>query len=282
MQLPPKRVALLAVELQARLDARDRAQDEPIAIVGMGCRFPGGAIDPDAFWRLLRDGVDAISEVPRDRWDIDAYYDPDPDAVGKMTSRFGGFVSGIQDFDAPFFGMSPREAAALDPQQRLLLEVSWEALEHGGYAPERLHGSRTGVFVGISSADYGQQQIKLGDARHFNAYFGTGTAPSVAAGRLSYSLGLEGPCLAVDTACSSSLVAVHLACQSLRSGESDMAIAGGVSLLLAPEVNVALSRARMLSADGRCKTFDAAADGYVRSEGCGIVVLKPLSKALED
>jgi acyl transferase domain-containing protein len=206
MQLPPRRVALLAMELQARLDARERAHEEPIAIVGMGCRFPGGATGPDAFWRLLRDGVDAISEVPPDRWDIDAYYDPDPEAVGKMTSRYGGFVGGIQEFDAPFFGMSPREAAALDPQQRLLLEVSWEALEHGGYAPDRLQGSRTGVFVGISSSDYGQQQIKLGDARHFNAYFGTGTAPSVAAGRLSYALGLEGPSLAVDTACSSSLV----------------------------------------------------------------------------
>ena len=282
MQLPPKRVALLAVELQARLDARDRAQDEPIAIVGMGCRFPGGATSPDAFWRLLHDGVDAITEVPRDRWDIDAYYDPDPDAVGKMTSRYGGFVGGIQEFDAPFFGMSPREAAALDPQQRLLLEVSWEALEHGGYAPDRLQGSRTGVFVGISSSDYGQQQIKLGDARHFNAYFGTGTAPSVAAGRLSYSLGLEGPSLSVDTACSSSLVAVHLACQSLRNGESDLALAGGVSLLLAPEINVALSRARMLSPGGRCRTFDASADGYVRSEGCGLIVLKRLSSAVAD
>jgi acyl transferase domain-containing protein len=282
MQLPPKRIALLAMELQARLDARDRAQDEPIAIVGMGCRFPGGATSPDAFWRMLRDGVDAISEVPRDRWDIDAYYDPDPEAAGKMTSRYGGFVCGIQDFDAPFFGMSPREAAALDPQQRLLLEVSWEALEHGGYAPDRLQGSRTGVFVGISSSDYGQQQIKLGDARHFNAYFGTGTAPSVAAGRLSYSLGLEGPSLSVDTACSSSLVAVHLACQSLRNGESDMAIAGGVSVLLAPEINVALSRARMLSPGGRCRTFDASADGYVRSEGCGLLILKRLSAAVTD
>jgi acyl transferase domain-containing protein/SAM-dependent methyltransferase len=282
MQLPPKRVALLAMELQARLDARERAREEPIAIVGMGCRFPGGATGPDAFWRLLRNGVDAISEVPRDRWDIDAYYDPDPEAVGKMTSRYGGFVGGIQEFDAPFFGMSPREAAALDPQQRLLLEVSWEALEHGGYAADRLQGSRTGVFVGISSSDYGQQQIKLGDARHFNAYFGTGTAPSVAAGRLSYALGLEGPSLAVDTACSSSLVSVHLACQSLRSGESDMALAGGVSLLLAPEINVALSRAKMLSPGGRCKTFDASADGYVRSEGCGLLVLKRLASAAAD
>ena len=282
MQLPPKRVALLAMELQARLDARDRAQEEPIAIVGMGCRFPGGATSPEAFWRLLRDGVDAISEVPRDRWDIDAYYDPDPEAVGKMTSRYGGFVGGIQEFDAPFFGMAPREAAALDPQQRLLLEVSWEALEHGGYAPDRLQGSRTGVFVGISSSDYGQQQIKLGEARHFNAYFGTGTAPSVAAGRLSYSLGLEGPSLSVDTACSSSLVSVHLACQSLRSGESDLALAGGVSLLLAPEINVALSRAKMLSPGGRCRTFDASADGYVRSEGCGLLVLKRLSAAVAD
>jgi acyl transferase domain-containing protein len=281
-QLPPKKLALLAVELQARLEERDRAKSEPIAIVGVGCRFPGSATSPEAFWQLLQNGVDAISEIPRDRWDVDAYFDADPDAVGKMSTRHGGFLDRVREFDAPFFGISPREAAALDPQQRLLLEVTWEALEHGGFSAAALGGSRTGVFVGISSSDYGQQQIKAGDAERFDVYFGTGTAPSVAAGRLSYVLGLQGPCLSVDTACSSSLVAVHLAAQSLRNGESDLAIAGGVSLLLAPEVNVALSRAHMLSADGRCKSFDAAADGYVRSEGCGIVVLKPLSKALED
>jgi acyl transferase domain-containing protein/acyl carrier protein len=281
-QLPPKRLALLAMELRSQLDERDRARTEPIAVIGMGCRFPGGASDPDEFWRVLRDGVDAIGEVPPERWDIEAYYDPDPDVPGKMSARYGGFLGDVRPFDASFFGISPREATSLDPQQRLLLETSWEALEHAGHAPDRLQGSRIGVFVGISSSDYGQQQIKLGDPAHFDAYFGTGTAPSVAAGRLAYSLGLQGPCMAIDTACSSSLVAIHLACQSLREGESEMAIAAGVNLLLAPEVNVALSKAHMLSPDGRCKTFDASADGYVRSEGCGVVVLKPLSKAVKD
>jgi acyl transferase domain-containing protein/acyl carrier protein len=281
-QLPPKRLALLAVELRAQLDERDRARTEPIAVIGLGCRFPGGASSPDEFWRLLRDGVDAISEIPRDRWDIDAYYDPDPDVPGKMSARCGGFVGDVRPFDAPFFGISSREATSLDPQQRLLLETTWEAFEHAGQAPDRLQGSRTGVFVGICCSDYGQQQIKLGDPAYFDVYFGTGTAPSVAAGRLAYLLGLQGPCMAVDTACSSSLVAIHLACQSLRQGESEMAVAAGVNLLLAPEVNVALSRGHMLSPDGRCKTFDASADGYVRSEGCGVVILKRLSKAIED
>jgi len=252
---------------------------EPIAVVGLGCRFPGEASDPESFWRLLRDGVDAITEVPPDRWDVDAYYDPDPDAPGKMYTRHGGFVRDIGRFDAPFFGISPREAAGMDPQQRLLLEVGWEALEHAGMAPERLMGSRTGVFVGISSADYAQLHLRRGDPA-VDAYFGTGNALSVAAGRLSYILGLQGPSLSVDTACSSSLVAVHLACQSLRSGECGLALAGGVNAILSPVATVNFCRARMLAADGRCKTFDASADGYVRSEGAGIVVLKRLSDAL--
>ncbi len=257
------------------------SQDIPsdaIAIVGIGCRMPGGVVSPESFWTLLREGVDAVSEVPADRWNADAYYDPDPDSPGKMVTRWGGFVEDVDRFDPQFFGIAPREAAGMDPQQRLLLEVSWEALEHAGQAPDRLHGSNTGVFVGISTNEYLQLQIKAGASR-LDAHAGTGGAVSVAAGRLSYSLGLQGPALAVDTACSSSLVAVHLACQSLQRGECDMALAGGVNLTLAPEANVILSRARMLSPEGRCKTFDASADGYVRGEGCGVIVLKRLAEA---
>ena len=262
--------------------ARAVDANEPIAIIGIGCRVPGGADTPDAFWELLRNGVDAISEVPRARWDLDAYYDADADAPGKMYARHGGFIGAVDQFEPKFFGISPREAISLDPQQRLLLEVSWEALEHAGQAPDRLTGTKTGVFVGLSSADYAQLQMKGGDAAKIDAYFGTGNSPSVAAGRLSYSLGLQGPSMAVDTACSSSLVAVHLACQSLRTGESRLALAGGVNLILAPEAHINFSRARMLARDGRCKTFDAAADGYVRGEGAGVVVLKRLSNALAD
>jgi polyketide synthase 12/epothilone polyketide synthase D len=258
--------------------AAGRDDHEPIAIVGMACRFPGGADSPEAFWNLLRDGVDAISEVPRERWDLDAYYDPDPDAPGKMYTRHGGFVDGVDRFDASFFGISAREARSMDPQQRMLLETSWEALERSGTAAESLRGSRTGVFVGVCTNDYGNLQLRR-PVTELDAYYGTGNAPSVAAGRLSYALGLQGPSLAIDTACSSSLVTVHLALQSLRRGECDLALAGGVNLMLAPEITVNFSRARMLASDGRCKTFDAAADGYVRSEGCGIIVLKRLSDA---
>ena len=255
---------------------------EPIAIIGVACRFPGPADTPEAFWDLLRDGVDAIREVPPERWDIEDYYDPDPDAPGKMYARHGGFLENVEQFDAHFFGISPREAVSMDPQQRLLLEVSWEALERAGQAPAKLMGSRTGVFVGISSNDYSLLHLKAHDATRIDAYFGTGNSGSIAAGRLSYVLGLQGPSLAVDTACSSSLVAVHLACQSLRSGECSTALAAGVNLILTPEVTINFCRARMLAPDGRCKTFDAAADGYVRGEGCGVVVLKRLSDALAD
>jgi myxalamid-type polyketide synthase MxaC len=258
------------------------ASTEPIAIVGLGCRFPGGADSPDAFWRLLRDGVDAISEVPADRWDVDAYHDPDPEGSGKMASRYGAFLDAVDQFDAAFFGIAPREAMAMDPQQRLLLEVAWEALERAGVAPGSLAGSLTGVFVGLSTTDYAQLQMAAGQADDIDIYFGTGSAVSVAAGRLSYVLGLQGPSMAIDTACSSALVAVHLACQSLRAGESDLALAGGVNVMLSPEASITFSRARMLAADGRCKTFDARADGYVRGEGCGVVVLKRLADAQRD
>ena len=250
----------------------------PIAIVGLGCRFPGGGDDPDAFWTALRAGVDGVVEIPRDRWDVDAYYDANPDAPGTMYTQHGGFLNSVDRFEPQFFGISPREAATLDPQQRLLLEVAWEALEHAGQAPNRLAGSAVGVFVGISSSDYAQ--LLTASGAELDTYSGTGNAPSVAAGRLAYVLGLQGPAMSVDTACSSSLVAVHLACQSLRNGECRVALAAGVNLILAPDTNVILSRARMMSTVGRCRTFDAGADGYVRGEGCGVVVLKPLADAL--
>ncbi len=254
-----------------------RFTKEPIAIVGLSCRFPG-APNPGAFWELLRNGVDAITEVPADRWDVDAFHSENPDP-GKVTTRWGGFLDQVDQFDPHFFGISPREAARMDPQQRLLLEVSWEALENAFIPPQSLAGTRTGVFVGISSSDYSRL---LADPSMFDAYAGTGNAHSIAANRLSYVFDLRGPSMAVDTACSSSLVSVHLACQSLRNGESDLALAAGVNLILTPELTITFSQARMLSPDGRCKTFDANADGYVRGEGCGVVILKRLSDAMRD
>jgi phthiocerol/phenolphthiocerol synthesis type-I polyketide synthase C len=268
--------------LDSRRGANEEAPTEPIAIVGIGSRFPG-AKDPEAFWRLLHDGLDAITEVPVDRWDINSLYKPNPGTPGRMSTRWGGFLEHVDQFDPHFFGISPREASRMDPQQRLLLEVSWEALEDAGQAPHRLAGSQTGVFIGINSVDYSQLQIRYGDFPFdIDAYAGTGNAHSVAANRLSYLLDLRGPSLSVDTACSSSLVAIHLACQSLLSGESTLALAGGVNLILFPALTVAFSQAHMMASDGRCKTFDARADGYVRGEGCGIVILKRLSAALRD
>ncbi|HEY7508770.1 MAG TPA: type I polyketide synthase, partial [Vicinamibacteria bacterium] len=267
-------------EMRARLEEAERARNEPIAIVGLGCRFPGGAADPAAYWRLLRDGVDAVGEVPRDRWDADACYDPDPEAPGKTYARHGAFLPALDRFDAAFFGISPREAARMDPQQRLLLEVAWEALEDAGLANERLEGSRTGVFVGITTNDYGQLLRRERD--DVDLYSLTGNLLHFAAGRLSYALGLQGPALSVDTACSSSLAAVHLACLSLRAGECAIALAGGVNAILSPEITIGNSKGRMLARDGRCKTFDASADGYVRGEGCGLVVLKRMGDALAD
>ena len=196
---PLKRAVLLIEEMQARLDAVERSKSEPIAIVGLNCRLPR-ANSPEAFWELLRGGVDAIGEVPPDRWNVDAYYDPDPDAPGKMSTRFGGFLDNVDTFDAAFFGISPREAVHMDPQQRLLLEVAWAALEHAGQSPERLAGTPTGVFIGLCASDYGRL---LSGPEHFDAYVSTGNAASVAAGRLSYSLGLQGPSITIDTACSS-------------------------------------------------------------------------------
>jgi acyl transferase domain-containing protein/acyl carrier protein len=252
----------------------------PIAIVGIGCRFPGGSTGPAGFWRLLRDGVDAIGEVPPDRWSRRRFYDPEPGRPGKITLRHGGFIDGVDRFDAAFFGISPREATRMDPQQRLLLEVAWEALEDAGQPAEAL-AAPTAVYVGLSSYDY--MLMQSGFNRHdVDTYTNTGSALSIAANRISYCLNLKGPSAAVDTACSSALVAVHLACQSLRRGESRVALAGGVNLLLSPDPYIGFSKLSMLSADGRCKAFDARANGFVRSEGGGVVVLKPLPDALRD
>ncbi len=278
-RVSPMKLALIAKELRSQ---HALVNAEPIAIVGMGCRFPGGADSPATLWRMLHEGKDAIREVPPERWDVNAFYHPDPDKAGKMYCKHGAFLDAIDHFDADFFGISPREAASMDPQQRILLEVSWEALERAGQSPERLTGSTTGVFVGISMTDYLLLQMGGGDAGFFNEYAGMGNSHSVAAGRLSYLLGLRGPSMAVDTACSSSLMAVHLACQSLRNEECNLAIAGGVNLVLLPDITANCCRFRMLAPDGRCKTFDASADGYVRGEGCGIVVLKRYSDALAD
>jgi acyl transferase domain-containing protein len=254
---------------------------EPIAIVGMGCRFPGGANDPETFWKLLSDGVDAIREVPEDRWLLRAYYHPDPTRRGKIYSRWGGFLDEIDRFDPHFFGIAPREAAVMDPQQRLLLETAWEALEDAGQVPERLAGTCAGVFVGISSRDFSDMQSRPGE-RSKNPYLALGSAASIAANRISYFFDLRGPSFAVDTACSSSLVAVHLACESLWRKESSVALVGGVSVLLVPETTMSFCNASMLAPDGRCKAFDARANGYVRAEGAGVVLLKSLEQARRD
>jgi acyl transferase domain-containing protein/NADPH-dependent curcumin reductase CurA/short-subunit dehydrogenase/acyl carrier protein len=255
---------------------------EPIAVVGLGCRMPM-APSIDALWDLLDRGVCAITEVPADRWPIDQLFDPSSGARGKMSSRHGAFVEDVDLFDAAFFGVSSREAREMDPQQRLLLEVAWQALERGGIAPHSLSETRTGVYVGIGGSDYAHRGLlREGHLELINPYTGTGNAHSIAANRLSYFLGLQGPSLAVDTACSSSLVAIHLACVGLRGRETDVALAGGVNVLLSPEVSIAFSHAHMLAADGRCKTFDVSADGYVRGEGCGLVVLKRLTDARRD
>ncbi|BAZ08809.1 beta-ketoacyl synthase [Calothrix sp. NIES-4071] len=252
---------------------------ESIAIIGMGVRFPG-AKNLESFWHLLREGVDAITEIPTERWNIDEFYDPKPATPGKMITRRGGFLEQVDHFDASFFGISPREAECIDPQQRLVLEVTWEALENAGIAPDKLAGSQTGVFIGIGNYDYGRLQSK--SFSRLNTYDGPGTTLGIAANRLSYTLDLRGPSLVVETSCSSSLVAVHLACQSLHTRESNLCLVSGVSLILSPESNIIFSHAQMMAPDDRCKTFDASANGYVRGEGCGVIVLKRLTEALRD
>jgi myxalamid-type polyketide synthase MxaB len=259
-------------------ELRIGGEDDAIAIVGMGCRFPD-AEDLEAFWQLLIKGRDAISEIPADRWDIDATYDPNG-GPGKIVSKWGGFLSDIAEFDPAFFGISPREAEFMDPQQRLLLEVSWEAMEHAGIPLNKLRGTHTGIFVGISNHDY--LLLHRGDLKELSPYSGVGNAFSIDANRLSFIYDFHGPSVAIDTACSSSLVALHMACQALRSGEADAALAGGVNAILTPETTVTFSQAGMMSPTGRCRTFDASADGYVRSEGAGMVLLKRLADAQRD
>lgn len=276
-----KRAFLALEDAERRLAASEARGREPIAVIGLGCRTPG-ADAPEALWQLLLEGRDAIAETPAARWDHAALYDPEPGKPGRISTRYGGFLDAIDGFDAGHFGLSAREAAGMDPQQRLLLEVAWEALEHAAQAPDRLSGSATGVYVGAAGADYAYMQLQTGDPDLLNPHFASGIAHSALAGRLSYLLGLQGPSLTVDTACSSSLVAVHLACQALRAQECRMAVAGGVNLILSPDIFIALSQARMLSPDGRCKAFSAQADGFGRAEGCALVVLKRLADARAD
>jgi acyl transferase domain-containing protein/NADPH:quinone reductase-like Zn-dependent oxidoreductase/NAD(P)-dependent dehydrogenase (short-subunit alcohol dehydrogenase family)/acyl carrier protein len=280
-ELSPLKRALLAIEeLQAELAAAKKQRHEPIAVIGIGCRIPGGANTPEQFWQLLHEGRSGIREIPPNRWDVDAYYDPHPDSPGKIATRFGGFLEQVDRFEPQFFEISPREALTMDPQQRLLLEAAWEALENAGQSPAALANTKTGVYVGICSNDYSQLLLEAGDPALVDMYYASGIAHSIASGRLSYTLGFQGPSISVDTGCSSSLVAIHLACQGLRDQQCHLALAGGVNVILSPELFSALSRARMLAPDGKCKTFDAAADGFVRGEGCGVVVLKRLQDAL--
>ena len=257
-----------------------KGSQERIAIIGIGCRLPGGANTPDQLWSLLCQGVDAIQPMPKDRWDVDAFYHADSKRPGKFYVQEGGYIEGIDLFDAQFFGVAPREASRIDPQQRILLEMAWEALEDAGQPVDELKGTDTGVFIGLSGSDYGHLQYDR--SKTLNAYSGVGSAGSIAANRLSYFFDWRGPSMAVDTACSSSMVALHQACRSLWSGESSVCLAGGVGILLQAEPTVGFCKAGMLSPNNRCFSFDAAADGYVRSEGGGVLVLKPLSRALAD
>lgn len=266
--------------LRKALEFERQSRREPIALVGVGIRVPGGVASLDDFSRLLQQGEDGVGPIPDGRWPRGQFFAPGEPTPGKYYVQHGGFLDAVDQFDPEFFGIAPLEASTMDPQQRVLLETMWESLEDAGIPASGLRGSRSGVFVGIGTTDY--QRMVLADPRRVDTYAATGTAFSVASGRMAYLLGLEGPALSVDTACSSSLVAIHLACQSLRSGESDLALAGGVNLILSPELTINFCQAGMLSRDGRCKTFDASADGYVRSEGCGMVVLKRLSDAQRD
>ena len=282
-QLSPLKRAFRALEqANARIAELEARRAEPIAIIGIGCRFPGGANNPSLFWRLLSEGRDTVTEVPADRWDVDAYYSSDPSVPDKMSVRRAAFLERVDEFDAPFFGVSPREAQYIDPQQRLLLEVVWEALEHAGIPPHSLGGSATGVFTGMCKCDYAGMLDDSGDPNRFGMYSAGGRAYSMGSGRISYTLGLQGPAITVDTACSSSMVALHLACQSLKIGESRLALACGVNLILSPDNTISFSKAEMMSPDGTCHTFDAAANGFVQGEGCGVVVLKRLSDAMAE
>ncbi|ATB40500.1 polyketide synthase [Cystobacter fuscus] len=272
-ELPPVKLAYLASQLRSK---KELLAAEPIAVVGMSCRFPGGGVLPETFWELLEEGKDATREIPPDRWNIDEFYDPTPGVPGKMYTRRGAFIENVDQFEPGFFGIPPRDAKDMDPQQRLLLEGCWQALERAGIPPAGLVGSRTGIFVGMMHNDYNLLGLTVGgDMQSASLNY-----PSMAAGRLAHTMGFQGPALTVDTACSSSAVAIHLACQSLRNDESELALACGVNLSLSPVTMMSECQNRMLAVDGRCKTFDASADGFARGEGCGVIVLKRLSDAL--
>ena len=275
MELSPTKKALLALkQMQSKLAALEQAKYEPIAIVGMGCQFPG-ANNPEEFWRLLQDGKDAITTVPEERWEMNT-------SLERQSSiTYGGFIPHLKEFDPSFFRIAPREAASIDPQQRILLEVSWSALENAAIPADQIQGSQTGVFIGVAAVDYWHQLLSRNN-QEIDAYLTTGNTHSLASGRIAHFFDFTGTSISLDTACSSSLVAVHLAIKSLRDRECQMALAGGVNRLISPKVSINFDQAKMLSPDGRCKTFDESANGFVRAEGCGIVVLKRLSDAIAD
>jgi acyl transferase domain-containing protein/NADPH:quinone reductase-like Zn-dependent oxidoreductase/acyl carrier protein len=277
---PPSaiKLALLARKVREEIEELKYLKAEPIAIIGMGCRFPGGVNSPSQYWDLLINKKDAICEIPKDRWDIDAFYDPAFDKPGKISTRWGGFLDQVDQFDPIFFGISPREARAMDPQQRLFLEVAYEALEDAGLTFKDLSNTHTGVFATSYHNDYAYLQHSALD--QIDGHTITGISHAIVPNRLSFFLNLHGPSLSVDTACSSSLVAVHLACQGLRNEECDIALTGGVNLIISPDVMISLSKVGFLAPDGRCRTFDADASGFVRGEGCGVIILKRLSDAL--
>src|SRR3954465_3209779 len=278
--LSPAQRKLLEQRLKKQQPAHPTA--EPIAIIGMACRF-AGAPDLEAYWRLIHESRSGVSEVPPDRWDADAFYDPTGETAGKMSVRWAAFIEGPDLFDPQFFGITPREAVRMDPQQRILLEVAWQAMENAGRPAEELAGTKTGVFIGIGGTDYSKVGVPYDDYyQQIDAHLGTGNALSIAANRLSYIFDLHGPSAAVDTACSSSSLGIHLAVESLRRGESDAALAGGGNMMFTPETTIAFSKARMLSPEGVCRPFDSRANGYVRGEGCGIVLLKRLADAQRD
>lgn len=262
------------------IDLAEMLTPFPIAIVGIGCRLPGNVTDPVSFWTLLLEGRSGICEVPADRWSNKRFYHPDPECLDSLISKWGGFARGIDEFDARFWGISPREAVRMDPQQRWLLEAAWESVEDAGTAPSQLRGGGVGVFVGIAGNDYGGLQVPYHEI--VDAYTNSGSTSSIASNRISYMLDLKGPSLSVDTACSSSLVAVWLACESMWLGRCSSSLVGGVNAIITPHASMGFSRASMLSRSGQCFAFDSKANGYVRGEGVGVVYLKPLDQALQD